>query len=197
MGTPIESARGQGQVWWKVRHPRGCLGRAVHHEQVEAALLAERGVSANRFRVQPSPGLGQVAQLRQVKVGEPDAVEQVERVWHACERRAPRGAEVLPEHGRGDRLLGEQQGGAHRQVAVEHRQAIAVVQGQRRRGDVRGPDAEVLGDGGGVGSQVGVREADQLGRSRGARRGQQHGEVRVQVVNAFPRGEPPSPRRGR
>ena len=69
-------------------------------------------------------------------------------------------------------------------MAVDHREAIAVVHRQRGRGDVARADAQVVGDRLGVGGQVVMGEPDQLGRAGGAGGRQHQRQVGVQVVRA-------------
>ncbi len=67
-------------------------------------------------------------------------------------------------------------------MAVDHRQAVAVVQRQRGGGAVVLADAQVVGDGLGVGLEVVVRQPDQFGRAGGAGGAQQQRQVGVEVV---------------
>ncbi len=172
-----------GEVGREVGHPGGGLGLAVHHEQVPPTTAAEVGVLPHPVGREPPPGLGQVAQRRQVQVGEPDPVEQVERVGHRREGGHPVGADGVPEAGVDDGEVGQQQGRAGGEVAVDHREAVAVVHRQRGRRDVAGADAQVGRDRLRVGGEVLVGEPDQLRRAGGARRREHQREVRVQVVD--------------
>lgn len=155
-----------GEVRGEGGHAGGGLGLAVHHEQVEPALLTERDPAPDRRRVHPAPGLGEQAQPGQVPRGEARCVEQVERVGHPGERRPPGLTERLPEAGVHDRQVGEQHSGADRQVAEEDREAVAVLQGQRRRRDVVGTQAQGVDDLLGVAVEVGGAEPDEPWASR-------------------------------
>ena len=171
-----------GEVGRQVRHPRGRLGLAVHHDEVEAALPAEPGVAADGVGVQPAARLRHRPERRQLTIGEPRGVEQVEDVGHPGERRGARVGEVGPELLVRDGGLGEQQAGTDQQVAVHHRQAVAVVHRQRGGGAVVRGEAEVGSDALGVAADVVPREADQLGGTGGAGGAEQQSQLRVQVV---------------
>jgi len=80
--------------------------------------------------------------------------------------------------------VGEHDRRTPEQVAVDDREAVAVVHRQRRRRDVGGPDAEVGGDRRGVRLEVLGGEPDQLGGAGGAGGGQQQRQLGVEVVGA-------------
>ena len=171
-----------GQARRQDGHSRRRLRLAVHDDEVPAAPLAELGEAADLVGRQPAARLGDGPQRRQVQLGEARPVEQVEGVRDARERRRPGGADQPPEAGVDDRQLGEQQRRAPLQVAVQHRQAVAVAERQRRRGQVRGAQGERRRDGLGVGLQVAVRQAHELGRPGRPGGAQQQRQVVVQPV---------------
>ena len=116
--------------------------------------------------------------------GEPQAAQDLVVVRHAGQRRGPVGVDGLPErpgHQAGavdeDRRSGDE-------VAVQHGQAVAVVQRQGRGGHVVLTDAQGLGNRPGVGEHGGPGEADHLrvaGRTAGC---QQHRQVGMRLRSA-------------
>ena len=179
-GDADGAGRGLGEQRRQVGHPGGGLGLAVHDEELPAPHAPEAGVAAHVLGREPSPGLGEVAQVRQVQVGEPDPVEQLEGVGHAGQRGRPVPAEGSPERLVDHRVLGEQQARARQEVAVHDGQSVAVVHRQHRRRHVGRRELEVVDDRPRVGKHVGGGQPDQFGRAGGARGGQQHRELRVQ-----------------
>ena len=171
----------EGQQRRQPGHPGGRLGLAVHHEQVPPALAAQRGPAAYVVRGEAAAGLGEVAQVREVHVGEADPVEELEGVGHAGQGGGPVGAHVVPERRVDHGVVGEQEARPGQQVAVHDGESVAVVHRQHRRCDVAGGEVEVGGDRAGVGEQVVAGEPHQLGRAGGARGREQQREVGVQV----------------
>ena len=66
------------------------------------------------------------------------------------------------------------QGGSHQQMAVEHRQAVGVVQRQAGDGPLGRGQRQIVGDGGGVGRQIAPRQPHPLGAAGAARSRQQY-----------------------
>ena len=119
-----------GQVRRQVGHPGGGLGLPVHDDQVPAPRRPSRR-SAGPVRRQPPAGLGDVAQGGRSHPANPTRSSS-SKVCGTPARRWPGGAGPVPEAGVGDR--GSVSSSAPRQqVAVQHRQAVAVVQRQRGR----------------------------------------------------------------
>ena len=124
----------------------------------------------------PAAGLGEVAQ-RRARRG------RRSRCGRGGRRCAGRRGSVVTEYAATSaqnsssttERVRQQQRGAGEQVGVQHRQAVAVVQGQRGRRDVGRADAERLDDRPGVGEQAVGGEPDELGRARRAGGGQQQG----------------------
>ena len=75
---------------------------------------------------QSPAGLGDVAQIGQIGPFEADPLEHVECVGHPGERGAAVPAEQRPELVVDDRAVGQDQRGSTEQVAVDHREAVAV-----------------------------------------------------------------------
>lgn len=176
---------GPGEVRRQVRHARGRLGLPVHDEQVPPLATAELGVTANPLGFEAPTGLCHVAQRGQRHRLEADAIEQVERVGHAREARDAEGAGVVPEAPVDDRQRRQHERGALQQVTVEHREAVAVVHGQRGDRAIALGDRQVLRDRLGVGLEVAVREPHHLRRAGRARGRQQHRELGVQLVGGL------------
>ena len=153
---------GGGEIWWQVGHPGCGLGLPVHDEQVPTAASAEFGVASNALWGQPTAGLSDVAQVGQIQLIEPDAVEQIEGVRHSREGGDALGPDDIPEFRIGNRGVGEHQCGAAQQVAVYDGQPIAVVHGQRRDSAIGVADREIVRDRFGVGLHIAVREAHEL-----------------------------------
>ncbi|NCL74323.1 hypothetical protein AIIKEEIJ_01766 [Rhodococcus sp. YH1] len=174
----------RGEVRGQVGHAGGGLGLAVHDEELPPVAPAEVDIAADAVGVETAAGLGDVAQVRQVHVGEADAVEQVEGVRHAREGADPVPVHEVPESGVGDGPVGEHGPGAPQQVAVQDRQTVAVVHRQGGDRAVGVADVEVVGDGLGVRLHIAVREAHELGRAGRAGRTEQQREVGMQVVGA-------------
>ena len=80
------------------------------------------------MRVDAPPGLGDGAKVREVEVGEPPPLEQVEGVRHAGEGGHPGPTGQVPEARVGDGEVGEHDRGTGDEVAVDDAQAVAVVQ---------------------------------------------------------------------
>ena len=140
----------------------------------------------NPLGVEPAAGLGDLAQRGNVSGGRAAGREQLEGVRHAGQRGHPRRTHRAPQ-GRVDHGgVGQQHRPAHRQVRVQHGQAVAVVQRQGRDRPVTGVEAERGGDVDGVGSYALRGEADQLGRAGAARRREQQRQVGVQGVPSGP-----------
>ena len=166
----------------EVRHPGRCLGLAVHDEEVPAAGLAHLGPVADLFGVEPTAGLGDVAQAREVHRAETHPLEELERVGDAGQRGGPRGPEQVPEALVDDREVGERDAGTPAQVRVHHGEPVAVVQREGCCCTVGFPDVQVGRDLVGVGREVVPGEPDELGRARRAAGAEQEGEVGVQLV---------------
>ena len=166
----------------QVCHPCRRFGLAVHHEKFPAAAAAEFGVFPHRFRPQPAPGLGDVAQAGQIHVRKPDPFQQFKGVRNGREGRGSPASEELPEARINHGKAGQDQPGATEQVAVDHGQPVTVGHRQSRHGTVVGPDVQVLGNRLGVGLQVRMREPHELGRARGSGRAEQEREVRVKLM---------------
>ena len=184
------------QVGGKVGHPGGRLGLAVHHVEVPPAAPPELGEAPQHVGRRTASRLGDPAQPRQLPLGEAGRLEQVEGVRDPRQTGRPGARGQVPEALVGDREVGEDDRGPGHQMAVEHRQAVAVVQWQRRDRAVVGTQAEVARDALRVGHEVAAREPDQLGRSRGARGGEQHREVGVQCCAGGVLRVPTAPRVG-
>ena len=133
-GMPIGVGRGRGEVRREVGHPGGGLGLPVHDEQVPAARAPELGVAADLVGRHPAAGLGDVAQVGQVAVGEA-AARRAGRTCTARRRSWWRrlGAARSQKHSSATERSVSTTEAPTDQVAGEHRQAVAVV--QRQRGD--------------------------------------------------------------
>ena len=171
-----------GEVRREVGHPRGRLGRAVHHDEVPAAAAAEAAPAAYGVGVEAPAGLGHLAQRRQVAVLEAAGRQQVEGVRDPGEGGGAGAGEEVPEALVDHAQAGQHDARAGDEVRVQHREAVAVVQRQRGDRAVRGGQGEVVGDRGGVAGDVGAREPDQLRRPGRPRRAEQQREVGVEVV---------------
>ena len=171
-----------GEVRRQPGHARGGLGGAVHHDEVPPAAAPEAAPAAYGVGVEAPAGLGHLPQAGEVAVLEAAGGQQVEGVRDAGEARGPGAGEEVPEALVDHAERGQHDAGARDEVGVQHRQAVAVVQRQRRDRAVVGGEAEVVGDGGGVGGHVVAREPHQLGRARRARGAQQQGQLGVQLV---------------
>ena len=112
-------------------------------------------------RVDAPTGLGHGAQVREVQLGEPDPLEEAEGVRHPAGGHPGRGQ--VPEARVRDGEVGEDDGRAGDQVAVDDAQAVAVVQGQARHRTVRGADRRGSPRSLGVAREVVPGEADQPG----------------------------------
>ena len=173
------------QTWRKVCHPCGGLRLSVHHEEVPPAPPAVLGIAFHCVGHQPAACLRDIAEAGQFHVGEPHAVKEFEGVGDRSEGRNAMPAEQFPEAGVHDRQVSQDKAGSAQQVAVDHGQSIAVGHRQRCYRTVVLSDAEVVGNGLGVGLEVGVGKADQFGGSRGARRAHQQRQVGVQLVPGY------------
>ncbi len=181
-GRPIDSGAA------RARSGGSTLIRAVASvapyitKRSKPAALAELGDRAHPLGGHPAAGLGERPHGRHVAVGEAGPLEQLEGVRDARDRGDAVLADQVPEALVDDGQLGEQQPGAAQQVAVQHREAVAVVQGQGGRREVGVADAEGLGDGRGVGQHAVAGQAHQLGRAGRAAGREQQREVGVQRV---------------
>ena len=173
---------GGGQRRRQVGHARRGLGLPVHHEQVEPAPPSELGQVADALGGHPAARLGEVAQRGERHVVEADAVEQVEGVGHARQARGAGAGEEVPEAPVDDRQLGEDQRRAGQEVAVHHRQAVAVLHRQGGDRPLAGADAQVLDDRRGVRREVLVRQPHELRRTRRPRGRHEERQVRVERV---------------
>ncbi len=126
IGLPIDAGSRLREIWGQVSHSGGGFRRAVHHEQLPALALAERGEAAHAFWCKPPTRLGDVPQIGQIDVVEADPIEHLEGVGHTGERGAAMPAEQRPELIVDDGTVGEDQPGATKQVAVDDRKAVAV-----------------------------------------------------------------------
>ena len=177
------------------RHPRRGLGLAVHHPQVPPLTGSSLGPATDPLGVEPASGRGDLAQRGYLSRGRTAGREQLEGVRHAGQGGHPRRTHRAPQ-GRVDHGgVGEQHRPAHREVRVQHGQAVAVVQRQGRDRPVAGVEPEGCGDVDGVGPHSPGGEAHQLGRAGAARRREQQGQVGVQVVpgRCGPVGDHPPP----
>ncbi len=163
---------------WQVGHPGRRLGLAVHDDELPPLPTAPLGDRTDPARCEPAAGQGHLPQCREH--GPPGGVEQVEGVGDAGEGGDAGRAGEVPQRRLGQAAVAEDDGRPDAQVAVEHGQAVAVV--QREGGDrpvVRG-QTEVRRDRGGVALEVGQGQADQLGRPGGAGRAEEEPQVGVQ-----------------
>ena len=92
---------------------------------------------------------------------------------------------LVAAHGRGEARVDDRCHQRHdappdEQVRVEHRQPVAVVEGQGRDPSVRGGQPEVGGDRRGIAEDVVVRQPDELRRAGRARCAEQQGELRME-----------------
>ncbi len=170
------------EVGGQAGHPGGRLGLPVHDDEVPAAPLTELGQAPDPLGLHPPACLGQVAQPRQVAVGEATALEQLEGVGHSRDGRDARPGGRLPEALVDDGVLGQEDARPGGQVRLQHREPVGVGQRQGEGGAVVGADVERGPDLGGVGHEVVAGEPHQLPAPGGAAGAEQEREVRVQVV---------------
>ncbi len=152
-----------GEHGREVSHPGGGLGLPVHDEEVPAAPLPQLQVLRDPLGCKLAAGLGDVAEPGQLPVGEPGGVEQVEGVWHSGESGDAVPLHQDPEALVDDGQLGDDHARSDREVAVEHRQSVAVVQRQVEHAAIGVAEVEVGRDRLGVGRHVAVRQAHESG----------------------------------
>ena len=173
---------GGREVRREVRHPGRGLGLAVHDEELDAAPRLAAGVPAgDGVGGQPTAGDGQEPQRRHVDALRSRPLEELEGVGHAGDVRHAVVDHRGPEARVDDRRLGQDDRRAGRQVGVQDRQPVAVVQRQRGDAAVGRSEGEELGDGGGVGDEVAVREPHELRGAGRPRRAEQQAQVGVEV----------------
>ena len=113
----------------------------------------------------------------------PGPLEQLEGVRHAGDVRDAAARIAVAKHGSTTDAVVSTTPAPATRWRVQHRQAVAVVQRQRRDGPVVGPRPRYSAIAG-VADHVGVGEADELRRAGRARRAEQQGEVGVEVTSA-------------
>ncbi|ODQ86574.1 hypothetical protein BFG51_16445 [Dietzia alimentaria] len=174
---------GPREVRGEVRHARGRLGLAVHHDQFCPARLQVRGQATHRLGREAPARLGEVAQAGEaVQSVETDALEEFDRVRDGGERRHLPGLRPVPERRCGDGVGVEHHGRACQQVTVQDGQAVAVVRRQGGDRPVPRHDAQVVHDRPRVGQHRPPGLPDELGCARGPGGAQEQCEVGMQVV---------------
>ena len=143
-----------GKLRGDVRHPRSGLCLPVHHEEFEPTTLTEACEAAHRFWGETAASLGEVADARRQPIGEIARLEKLEGVGHAGERSDPMRPGLVPERRVGHRSLSEDDARSRHEVAVQHREAVAVVHRQRGCCPVSRRETQVLRDGLCVAQQV-------------------------------------------
>jgi len=111
-----------------------------------------------------------------------DPFEELVGVRDARQPRGPRPSDQVPVAGVDDGEVAEDEAGPTREVAVDHREPVAVVDRQAGHRAVAVGERERLDDRGRVAVEVVVRQPHQLGRPRRPGGREQQRQVGVQVV---------------
>ena len=170
----------QRQVRRQVSHPSGGFGLAVHDVEIPGLPLGQASVLLHPLRSHPASSLRHPAQRWQrLAAIEAHLVQQVEGMWDAGQRGHPRCPRKVPETVVHHAFVGRHDGSPHREVAGQHGQPVTVGERQACDGAIVGGQLQILPDRDGV-ADDGVRvQAHQFWRSRGARRTEQQGQLRV------------------
>ncbi|MEZ4399774.1 MAG: hypothetical protein R3B06_07130 [Kofleriaceae bacterium] len=191
---PDRAAVGRQLVGRQDGDARGGLGLAVHDDQPPAAGDDPRVDVVEKRRGHRAAGLGEGGQRRRRHLRQIEPPQQLEGERHPGQRGRAVVAAGPPETLGHHAVAGDQHGGAGAQVAGDHRQSVGVVHRQAGRRHLPRPDAEVTGDGAGVGRDRGGRQPHQLGAAGRARGRHQERQVRVhRRVTASGRRQRPAP----
>ena len=141
-----------------------------------------------QFHAQLAARLCHGAQRGQLHAQKAQLVQHFVGVRHTAEGGRAVGAERLPELLLQDRRLRENDARAHKKVGVEDGQAVGVVHREGGDGAFRLVKVQIFHDGRGVGAEVGVALAHELGAAGRAGGRQQQRQLIIERIGARPCG---------